>query len=379
MVFAMLVEEKQIEPAAKVEESLEELPVLTVRDTVIFPGAMLPITVGRPASGALVQSLGENRTIAVVSQLDPRVESPRPEDLYGIGTVCVMHKAIRAPKENFLLFCEGIARIRTLEFTATEPFLRARVERIPDVEPEITPEVEALRHNGRPDPGGRQAGRLGGGQRALAQRRRAPGAAGATRRAHAPERNSPRPDARAGIARAAQPDPIAGAGPAFAEPARVLPARAVESHPKGTGRGRRIVARHRGPAQKAGRRRDERRGQSRSRARANPPLQDVSGLAGVRRHANLPGVDVHPAVEPLLRFAGGREARRRDPGRRSLRPGESEGPYPGLPGRAAITAGVKGADPVLCGAARSGENIAREIHRAFPRPQVRAHLHGRDA
>ena len=147
MVFAMLVEEKQIEPAAKVEESLEELPVLTVRDTVIFPGAMLPITVGRPASVALVQSLGENRTIAVVSQLDPRVESPRPEDLYGIGTVCVMHKAIRAPKENFLLFCEGIARIRTLEFTATEPFLRARVERIPDVEPEITPEVEALRQN----------------------------------------------------------------------------------------------------------------------------------------------------------------------------------------------------------------------------------------
>ena len=116
----MPVEETQIEPAAKLADSLEDLPVLTVRDTVIFPGAMLPITVGRPASVALVQSLGENRTIAVVSQLDPRVESPRPEDLYGIGTVCVMHKAIRAPKENFLLFCEGIARIRTREFTATE-------------------------------------------------------------------------------------------------------------------------------------------------------------------------------------------------------------------------------------------------------------------
>src|ERR1019366_8558478 len=100
MVFAMLVEEKQIEPAAKVEESLEELPVLTVRDTVIFPGAMLPITVGRPASVALVQSLGENRPLPVVSQLDPRVESPRPEDLYGIGTVCVMHKAIRRPKRT---------------------------------------------------------------------------------------------------------------------------------------------------------------------------------------------------------------------------------------------------------------------------------------
>src|ERR1039457_6329063 len=63
---------------------LEELPVLTVRDTVIFPGALLPITVGRPSSVALVQALGENRTLAVISQLDPRVdrhgtvsESPR--------------------------------------------------------------------------------------------------------------------------------------------------------------------------------------------------------------------------------------------------------------------------------------------------------------
>src|SRR3954454_8569272 len=99
----------------------EELPVLAVRETVIYPGALLPITVGRPASLALVQSLGENRTLAVVSQLDPRVEAPGPTDLYTIGTVCIMHKAIKVPKDNLLLFCEGIARIRTSEFTGTEP------------------------------------------------------------------------------------------------------------------------------------------------------------------------------------------------------------------------------------------------------------------
>ena len=58
-----------------------------------------------------------------------------------------MHKAIRVPKDNLLLFCEGMARIRTREYTATEPFLRATVERIPDIEPEITPEIEALRQN----------------------------------------------------------------------------------------------------------------------------------------------------------------------------------------------------------------------------------------
>ena len=133
--------------AAEETPALEELPILTVRDTVIYPGALLPITVGRPSSLALVQSLGENRTLAVISQLDPRVEAPNPEDLYEIGTVCVMHKAIKVPRENLLLFCEGVARIRTREFTATEPFLRARVERLADIEPEITPSVEALRQN----------------------------------------------------------------------------------------------------------------------------------------------------------------------------------------------------------------------------------------
>src|SRR5579871_1017557 len=144
----MAVEEPEVKTQTEAETStVEEVPVLTVRDTVVFPGALAPITVGRPASVALVQSLGENRTLAVVSQLDPRVDVPTPEDLYQVGTVCVLHKAIRVPKENLLLFCEGVSRIRTKEFTAREPFLKAKVERIPDVEPEQTPELEALRQN----------------------------------------------------------------------------------------------------------------------------------------------------------------------------------------------------------------------------------------
>jgi ATP-dependent Lon protease len=143
----MAVEEQVQTPAETAQETLEEVPVLTVRDTVVFPGAMLPITVGRPSSVALVQSLGENRTLAVISQLDPRVDTPGPEDLYQMGTICLLHKAIRVPKENILLFCEGVTRIRTREYTAREPFLKARIERVPDVEPEITDEIEALRQN----------------------------------------------------------------------------------------------------------------------------------------------------------------------------------------------------------------------------------------
>ena len=109
-------EEKQVSPGVEPPaEPIEEVPILTVRDTVVFPGALAPITVGRPASVALVQSLGENRTLAVVSQLDPRIDAPGPEDLYRIGTICVLHKAIRVPRDNLLLFCEGVARIRIQE------------------------------------------------------------------------------------------------------------------------------------------------------------------------------------------------------------------------------------------------------------------------
>jgi ATP-dependent Lon protease len=141
------VEDPEAGTISAVEETLEELPVLAVRETVIYPGALLPVTVGRPSSLALVQSLGENRLIAVISQLDPRVEAPGPDDLYQIGTLCVMHKSIKVPRDNLLLFCEGIARIRTLGYTSTEPFLRAKIERISEQEPEITPEIEALRQN----------------------------------------------------------------------------------------------------------------------------------------------------------------------------------------------------------------------------------------
>ena len=144
--------EEPIVPAEEVTSESEpavpeELPVLAVRDTVLFPHAMLPITVGRGSSVALVQSLGENRLISVVSQLDPHVESPGPADLHPVGTVAMIHKILRMPNDSMLLFCEGVSRMRAVEYTATEPFLKARIERIDEQEPAPAPELEALKQN----------------------------------------------------------------------------------------------------------------------------------------------------------------------------------------------------------------------------------------
>jgi ATP-dependent Lon protease len=132
---------------AEVGVPSRDIPLLPVRDTVLFPHALLPLTIGRESSIALVQSLGENRFLGVVTQTDPRVDSPGPGDLHAIGTMAMMHKVIRMPNQNLFIFCEGLHRIRVTEFTAQDPFLRAHVESLDEREPDMTPEMEALRRN----------------------------------------------------------------------------------------------------------------------------------------------------------------------------------------------------------------------------------------
>jgi ATP-dependent Lon protease len=138
--------ERDGEGAGSTPPAVEEVPILPVRDTVLFPHGLLPISVGRPASVALVRALGENRSIGIVSQLDARADSPAPNELYPIGTLVLIHKIVPM-REGLLLFCEGISRMRTVEYVATDPYLRARIERLPEVEPSITPQLEALRQN----------------------------------------------------------------------------------------------------------------------------------------------------------------------------------------------------------------------------------------
>src|SRR3979490_2949418 len=71
------------------------LPVLPVRDTVLFPHAVLPLTVGRESSIQLIESLGEQKTIVVVVQRDERMDSPQPSDLYSVGTLATVHKVVK--------------------------------------------------------------------------------------------------------------------------------------------------------------------------------------------------------------------------------------------------------------------------------------------
>src|SRR6202162_4384597 len=107
----------------------EVLPVLPVRDTVLFPGGVLPLTVGRESSLALLNSLeGEERLLAVIAQLDPRVEDPTEVDLHRVGTMAKLHKTVKMPNGNLVVFVEGLERIRIVDVVSLKPFLRAHVE-----------------------------------------------------------------------------------------------------------------------------------------------------------------------------------------------------------------------------------------------------------
>ena len=97
---------------------------------MLFPGAVLPLTVGRESSLALVNALqGEEKVMGVVAQHDPRVEDPAAADLHKVGTFAKVHKTVKMPNGNVVIFLEGLQRIQIVDLIGLRPFLRARVNR----------------------------------------------------------------------------------------------------------------------------------------------------------------------------------------------------------------------------------------------------------
>src|SRR5688572_27031806 len=93
-----------------------DMPILPLRDTVLFPHAVLPLTVGRESSVQLINSLGEDKTIVVVAQREARVDSPQPSDLYAMGTLATVHKVVKMPNQSLFVFAEGLERTRIGDF-----------------------------------------------------------------------------------------------------------------------------------------------------------------------------------------------------------------------------------------------------------------------
>jgi ATP-dependent Lon protease len=127
-----------------------EIPILPLRGLVVFPETAVPLTIGQPRSIRLVDDVvaQDNRLIGMVTSRDSELEAPGPQDLYAVGTVGTVHRLFRAPDGTIRLLVQGIARFRLGEFTQIEPYLKAKIELIPETaEPGV--EIEALARNAR--------------------------------------------------------------------------------------------------------------------------------------------------------------------------------------------------------------------------------------
>ncbi len=123
----------------------EELPILPLRGVVVYPLTVVPLAVGQPRSIRLVDDtvLGR-KLVGLVASKRPELEEPMPEDCYTIGTLALIQRLLRMPDGTMRILVMGLERIRIMEYTATQPYLKARVERHPET---MTPgpELEALR------------------------------------------------------------------------------------------------------------------------------------------------------------------------------------------------------------------------------------------
>lgn len=119
------------------------LPLVPVRNLVLFPGTVLPVTMGRPRSIAAAQAaVRAERPVGVILQREAATEDPTPLDLHRIGTVANILRYVTAPDGSHHMICQGQQRFRILEFVGGQPFLAARVERIEEPE-ERNAEIEA--------------------------------------------------------------------------------------------------------------------------------------------------------------------------------------------------------------------------------------------
>jgi len=108
--------------------SERDFPLLPVRDTVLYPRMVTPLFVGRDRSLKAVEAATTaDDTLIVVAQKDKEVSAPRPKDIYSIGTEVTVGRTLRMPDGTTSILCQGQRRVRIVEYTQTEPYIRARV------------------------------------------------------------------------------------------------------------------------------------------------------------------------------------------------------------------------------------------------------------
>ena len=127
----------------------EQVPILPLRGLVVFPETALPLTIGQPRSIKLIDDVAlTTRLVGLVTARNPDLENPGPDDLYQVGTLGIVHRLFRAPDGTIRLLVQGVSRIQVGEYTQIEPYLKATISALPEIE-ENNLEIEAMARNCR--------------------------------------------------------------------------------------------------------------------------------------------------------------------------------------------------------------------------------------
>jgi ATP-dependent Lon protease len=146
-------EKNTIQPASVDGETIKYpdiIPILPLRGVVVYPQTAVPLTIGQPRSIKLVDEVSgtTDKLIGLLAARNPEIEEPGPADLYSIGTIATVHRLFRAPDGTIRLLVQGLMRFQVLEVVETEPYIKARVQVLPETV-ETGLEIDALARSAR--------------------------------------------------------------------------------------------------------------------------------------------------------------------------------------------------------------------------------------
>ena len=115
----------------------DELPMMAVRDVVVFNYMIIPLFVGRPSSVEAVNAALEgDKLLMLLTQKDATAEDPEPKDLYGVGMVCMVMRTLKLPDGRLKVLVQAVSKAKVKKYTQTEPFYQVKIKALPEVESE---------------------------------------------------------------------------------------------------------------------------------------------------------------------------------------------------------------------------------------------------
>ncbi len=153
VLFDMLNDEAELIPllSPEDEKKLQEsevpdtLAILTLRNNILLPGVVIPISVGRDQSIKLIEDVNnKEKILGVVAQINPEIEVPKSNDIYKVGTVAKIQRIIKMPDGNLTVIIQGIKRFKIDKIKQEDPYLVAKITTLPDANPATDKELEAI-------------------------------------------------------------------------------------------------------------------------------------------------------------------------------------------------------------------------------------------